>query len=513
MTAAPSSPEEKERISLRARAEGYLTIFLALSLSAILALFFVLLSGLRQSAVRMRLESVTRIAAGSVLAEFHPVLHRRYDLFMIDTGYGTQAGSLDHVCARLRLYLEENCRRTVGRSVELSPLAIESLQVPQARFACDGNGKAVREQVYAYMTADPAGAVLGKVLVSADQWHGLEISGRDWEVRREENTQELKEALQKGREKAEQTLEEAQENGAASGGRAEAAEEALYGEKPEAEQMVDEMERFMLLPLLRQIFGDISSLSQGQVDPSAQLSRRAVRTGSGLVPVNSHGYPAADELLFNAYISEKCGCYTQGPHEGPLRYEQEYILCGEGADAENLEGTARRLMFIREGANCLCLLGDEGRKAKVSVIAGAASLLLFHPELEKPLETALILGWSYLESLQDLRVLYAGGKVPLSKTPEEWQTSLLMLLDPQKKAVRTEGTQGLTYEQYLAGLLYMEGGTRKTQRTMDIMEMNIRETDGNGTFLLDNCIDALQIGVRASCGGYACSMETAVGYD
>ena len=74
--------------------------------------------------------------------------------------------------------------------------------------------------------------------------------------------------------------------------------------------------------------------------------------------------------------------------------------------------------------------------------------------------------------------------------------------------------RGLSYEQYLSGMLYMEGSTLKTKRTMDVMEMNVRLSDGGSHFRMDQCIDSMQLSVRAAAaGGYICTMETAVTYN
>ena len=501
--------------SQECRAEGYLTIFLALSLTAMLALFFVLLQGVRQSAFRMRLESVVRISVGSVLAEFQPQLHKQYDLFMIDTAYGQEGASIENTERRLRFFLDGNYQRAAG-AVHLSPGDVQEARITQARYACDGGCRAVREQVYAYVTADPAGTILQNLSVTAEQCRDLESSGRDWKERMDENDRELKEALNKGRREAGETLREADpDRPGGLSSREEAAEEVVYGEESEPEQMAEEIRSFRFLPLLHQIFGDVAGLSDAETDLSGVLSHRPQRSGTGLVPVNSHGYPEADALLLAIYIGEKCRCFTdKEKRDGILEYEQEYILCGKASDQENLEGTAARLLLIREGANCLSLNADEGRKAQARAVASVVSILLFNPELEEPLTAALILGWAYLESIQDLRTLLAGGKIPLRKEPSEWRTSLFDLLVPDKSSMANTGERGLSYEQYLAGMMFLEGGTVKTQRMMDVMEMNVRRSGGSNSFRLDECIDALEIFVRVSGqGGYSCTMQTAAGYD
>ena len=69
--------------------DGYLTIFLALSITVLLSLILVLLEGARINAIRMKTETAGNIAVRSVLGEFHRELLKQYDLYFIDTSYGS----------------------------------------------------------------------------------------------------------------------------------------------------------------------------------------------------------------------------------------------------------------------------------------------------------------------------------------------------------------------------------------------------------------------------------------
>ena len=74
--------------------------------------------------------------------------------------------------------------------------------------------------------------------------------------------------------------------------------------------------------------------------------------------------------------------------------------------------------------------------------------------------------------------------------------------------------RGLTYDQYLAGLLCLVGTSDRTRRTMDIMEMNVRSASGNNAFKLDRCIDAFEMRVKGTgTGGYACEIQAEAGYN
>ena len=490
----------------RREADGYMTVYLVLTLAALLTLYLVLISGARLGAARMQMESVSRIAQNAALAEFHREMHSRYDLFFADTSYGGPGGGNDVFAQHLRNYMDSNCARKTalvfGGIRDWTSMEISDVRVPEARYACDNGGKAVREQVYAYMSADPAGAVISGMLVTADQWRGLEISGREWTAETEQSREDLKQALRDRREdqKKENEEKEDREEEVTS-----QEYEAASEEPSEAENMVDRMGSFQLLPVLRQVFGDIDGLSDRQVETENVLSARKVHLGTGMTAVNSHKYPPADEILFDRYIYEKTGSCVNPSEDGQLRYQTEYILCGKGSDREILEGTAARLILIREASNCAYLFTDERRMGQVRAVAAAASLLLLSPELEEPASYALALAWGYLESVQDVRTLMKGGKVPVVKTGDSWKTHLYELLTPMTAIRDRDSDDGLDYRAYLQGLLLLEGSSVKTRRTMDVMEMDLRRITGNSSFRMDLCLDEFNMNAGArACGTEFC---------
>ena len=493
---------------------GYITIYLVLTLVSLLTLYMVLISGARIGAARMQMESVSRISQNAALAEFHKELHSRYDLFFTDTSYGGPGGGNEVLAQHLRNYMDSNCTRESAVPLmgikDWTSMQITDVLVPEARYACDNGGRAVREQVYAYMSADPVGAVVSELLVTADQWRGLEISGREWTVQTQQSREELREALRDGREEQREKNEEKEENEEAV---TPEEYEAASDEPSEAENMVDEMESFEFLPILIQVFGETDRLSDRRVGTGKSLCERDVHLGTGMMAANSHKYPEADEILFDRYIYEKMGSCTKPCEDGQLRYQTEYILCGKDSDRENLEATALRLLLIREASNCAYLFTDDARMGQVHLVAAAVSLILFNPDLEKPVANALALAWSYLESVQDVRTLMTGGKVPVIKTDSSWQTRLHELLSPLTAIKDRDSGEGVDYSAYLQGLLLLEGSTVKTQRTMDVMEMDIRRITGNSGFRMDLCMDEFRMSAAAQACGTKFLFEGSSGYN
>ena len=65
--------------------EGYITVYLSLSLLVMLSLIFTLIEGIRMQTIRFQTECVMDIGLNSIFAEYHRELLDQYDLFAIDT--------------------------------------------------------------------------------------------------------------------------------------------------------------------------------------------------------------------------------------------------------------------------------------------------------------------------------------------------------------------------------------------------------------------------------------------
>ena len=489
----------------RSGAYGYLTVFLALTITLLLSLILTLVKGAQVNAIRMKAECAGNIAVRSVLGEFHRELLLQYDLYFIDASYGTGSASVENVQQHLRTYMEKNLETQsaglFGLSGDFTGTKLETLSVDGTRFAADDRARALREQVYAYMSADPAGNVLADILTDMDTWQGLLEDGSAWEEQREEARETLSEEIRRAREEAREEYTEEERQAAEEEG------------DDTAETAIEEMDRFRLLPVLRQVFGDVSGVSAAS-RPGSVLSGRGIHYGSALQPDNSHGYPRAGEVVFDLYLGEKCGCFTVPLEKGKLRYQLEYILEGKETDRENLEKIAEKLLLIREASNCAYLFTDSARMGQAEALAALLSLVLLNPELKDIFKTVLLFAWAYLESVQDLRTLFDGGRVPLWKTSDTWQTPLLGILTPGTSIRSGGGGSGLLYTDYLQALLFLEGSSVKSLRAMDIMEMDIRQTEGNGNFRMDWCLDAFSMTAAVSSRfGYTCTLTKCEGYD
>ena len=145
------------------------------------------------------------------------------------------------------------------------------------------------------------------------------------------------------------------------------------------------------------------------------------------------------------------------------------------------------------------LAEDGARRAAAESFALGISVVTANPALKEVFTAAVLLAWSYVESVQDVKTLLAGGKVPLVKTGADWSTDVDDILRPGSLTGRREGGRGLSYGDYLQIFLYLVPEKTKTARFLDVCEADIRCTEGNANFRIDWCLDAFV--VRAEYAG------------
>lgn len=444
---------------------AYLTVFLSLSLPVILSLFFALLYGAKMSALRLQAECAADASVNACMAEYSRALQEQYDLFYIDTSYGTQG---DGTAAHLRRYMEMNLSPeddALWQKKSFTCPYLEDLSVSQERYAMDGQYASLRQQIYAYMTADPAADAVSGLLEKAGAFKSLEAQEGSWHRQKKENDAYIRRARAPEKDDEE-------------------------GEKKKVKNPARKVDAFRNRPILAQVLPDGAALSEEGVGGDL-FSFREIAVGSGREAGNSHDYPLADTVLLNAYMNEKLSCYGRRVNDGALEYQLEYILFGRGSDADNLEMAARRLLLVRECANCIYIFQDEGKKEAARVLALAVSTLLLSPELEEALAAAILFAWAYMESVRDVRTLLSGGSVPLMKTSETWKTSVEGILSPSAEA--GEEDEGLDYRTYLLIMLFFESMDSRCARLMDMMEADVRKKEGRNTFRMDRCMDSFSV--------------------
>ena len=239
----------------------------------------------------------------------------------------------------------------------------------------------------------------------------------------------------------------------------------------------------------------------GAVLPKTDLPSGSMAAGSK-GQVGTAGNSLAERVLINEY----CGrFFTNALSEDnhPIRYELEYLLHGGGTDRENLEKTVTELFAVREGMNLIHILSDPGKRQEAEALAAAITGVTGLAPLVKIVACVVMGVWAMGESIQDLRRLMAGKKVPLWKQKGDWTTSLDNILNMGRGQMMDAGAgednteRGFTYEQYLKLLLLKTDPQTKHMRMLDVMQMNIQRQEPG--FRMENCAYGVDIRAKA-CG-------------
>lgn len=453
----------------REKADGYLTVFLSLILSVMLSLCLLLVLGARENTRRMEIECVTDIGMNNILAEYHRELLRQYDLFFIDTSYGTANASYYRTAEHLKRYIaynlgdEEIFLPVLYRN--LLKLQVEGVDITAVSGAADDGGAVLRRQAVDIMSQRVGIAYLEQVQNWVNVVQEYELDTRDVLQERKEAFKELEEW-----------------------------NAYLEGEK-EANDLGDKVVSIWEMGVLSFVIKEPDKLSARKINQQQYLSSRQLLIGTGINPVLAFQDNFWEQLIFDEYILAYTGHYNQEKKEALLAYQTEYILSGKAGDLDNLKSVVYKLLGIRAAANLLHLLSSEEKCMMAETMASIIAALLTVPEAEPILTGVLILTWAMAESLYDISVLLKGGRIPLLKTEEDWYYGLEAIFSFCEIMEEKEGKNGLSYKDYLRVLLALQDKETTTYRLMDIMEMDIRKTSGNENFRMDGCIDSLTASV------------------
>lgn len=511
--------------------DAYLTVWVALCLTLILSLCLTLIDGARRNGARMEVECVTDIALQSILAEYHRELMRQYNLFAIDASYGTALCSKSNIETHLRNYIEKNlnyddvflAKYLYG---DLFGIELREAQLSQGAILTDFGGAVFRKCAADAMKAD----VGLELLKDIQEWMWvMEVNGLE-----ERDTQDEKKALD-------------DEIDSYNGIKVEVKEDEW--ETLEIENPTSKLEEKRKEGILKLVLPE-EELSQRVLNAEGLIGNRIkegyVNQGSMGQEEQSATERLIEKFLFQEYLLQYMGRYGKEKESAALCYQIEYLIAGNEVDVDNLKSVANRICAVREAANAVYLVSCQEKMEEISAVAQLVCTIITLPELTPLLESAIVLGWAFAESIYDVKLLLAGKSVPLLKDDSTWHYGLKtalkgefeddVFIDERKetqkageeeemeaqKAGKEEGKEawkeeeeegkekpgseteeGLKYDDYLRIFMMLADTDTVTVRAMDLVEADIRNTDGNGAFRLDGCYEMVEVYLQFdSCHGY-----------
>lgn len=482
------------------KSQAYLTVYLALTMTVLLSLCLVLIEGARKNGIRLQAECVADIGMNSIFAEYHRELLEQYNLFAIDSSYGTDYSSKANTEQHLQQYVERNLS---SKDIFLSrflykdflALSLKDTNVTKVSIYTDSGGAVFRRRAAEVVKSDVGLTLLEEL----SQWmetveaHGL--YGQDMGAQKQQADEQIEAAI----DAAEDERTEVDE----------ATGEIIEAHIDFANPTIG-IEGRRKEGILKWTVKEPESLSVKKLPVQELVMERMKENAVSQGNFEIEELPAGEELLerffFQEYLMRYMGRYNAEDESNALLYQVEYLVAGKDCDLDNLRSVANTLCLIREVANALYLFGDAEKSSEAEALATAISALILVPEIMPLLKTSILLAWSYAESLYDVQTLLSGGRIPLIKTADTWHYSLEgALLGNLIEA--DDDSQGLSYEDYLRILMMLTDLDTLTGRAMNLVEADIRQTPGNSHFRLDGCYDKVEVvfGME-SAYGYACEI-------
>lgn len=441
-------------------------------ITAFLSLVFVLLVsfvlGMLQISVIHTSKNLSRLgtdrAVFSLFGEYKKELLEQYHVFAIDGAYGTGEFSGEKLLGRMYYYGD----------------GLTEHEITEIQFLTDNKGQAFREQVIAYMEETYGLGSIRDITGLTAEWEEQEIQGKEIGEKEEELLKELEE-MRSSAPSPDENKE----------GSAEKITENPF-------TCIEQIENAGILSV---VMPDDMELSAKKIHLQDQASRRVLNTGRGTFPARQGTGGIEERFLFQEYVLKNFTNAAQAEKSDDqngrsLEYEVEYILSGKDSDKDNLESVLLKIFLIRMALNYVYLMGDTEKQAEAEALAVTISLILLMPEGTEVLKQLVLFAWAAGESVVDIRTLLSGNRVPLVKTKENWQVSLSRLLTLGSGSGYPKGEDsrdGISYEEYLMGFLFLADEEDVTMRTIDRVEENIASGYGPGSFRADHCVTKIRM--------------------
>lgn len=466
---------------------GYITLYLSLTLGIMLSLVFILLEAVRSETMRTETELVMDISLYSVFGEFHRKLLEQYDLFFIDTSYGEGRPGVKRLEEHLQSYMNKNFHKEketyeIGYR-DLTNLSCDNITMEAYQYASDKQGQVLKAQIVDYMQNKTGVETLEKFLslfqvIKEKDYEDIDVTG-EWD-------------------KADGILDRLVQEKKKEMVNTETGQESFI----DLDNPADYVKGIKAQGILGLALPQEKPISAMIIHPEYYLSHRNISKGIGELGIKRTIIDkTTEDFLLREYFMEKCSFYNAEKEKALLKYQIEYLLYGNPSDLENLEAVLEKILYMREGINFIYLLSDYKRMEEAESLAWLVSAVLFSPEIKDAVKATILFAWSYAESVKDIRILLDGNKIPILKTAETWNTPLSkLIIFPSYLDEYVVKEDGIRYEDYLRYFLYKQPEQEILYRFMDLCEMDIRMTDGNEYFQMDGCISAVKAKANISSG-------------
>ena len=437
---------------------GQTTVFFSLMISVLLLFTLTALEVGRIYMSKVKVQAVVHSAQTSIMADYNRELFERYHLLFYDPTYGT--GSTAAAEERIAGYIEESLN---GGSGKLYEYQVEDIALTNTVSITDEDMKQLKEQIREYEKT--AGLV--------------------------QKAKEIWEKAASGKEDQERAKQETEHNGQEIPGMDTGDNEA----KPDTSSAVDEvtdprdtLKESLQLGILSYVLPANMSVSTNKRDYSQSPSSRFTFFGepdSGTdfqditqmkeaLKHTSRWFEDSpvDQFVFANYANAHFSNMVHPKENVVMPCETEYIIAGKDNDYANVECIAKQMTWMRMPVNYAYLLQDNAKKSEALTVAAGICTATGTPALMEVVKYLLLGCWAYGESLHEVKLLYAGEKIPYVKNAANWYTDLNSLA---ANGTVSSPEHGMDYEGMLMLLLAKEANKEIVYaRMLDVMEKNLQ---------------------------------------
>ncbi len=453
---------------------GSITLFLALTLTLVLSFCFSLLEAARVQGLSHMAQRRMQMDLESAFGEYNAALWQDYQLLFLDGSYGT--GQLDLALLEGHIMEESDLEQ---KGVNFFQMGLKSIEVAGYTLSTDHQGNAFKVQAchaaQEQLAAGAADALKEKLEMGEKMAAEKEGIGQKWNQAKDAVLDAEKIDEQKN------SIPEEMPGEAGKGN-------SQKGEKELPENPIKAVDMLKTSPILSVVVENPAEISGKAISTLESLGKRKKEAGN----LEKTKQGSWEKMWFLQYLNGYYSCFTGAGEKGgkghALDYELEYCIAGKNSDAKNLEKVVKELLLIREAGNFTTIMQDSKKQALALEMAAAAVGFTGLVPLVEAVKLGILLAWSYIESILDLRSLLAGGIVPLVKKPSDWKSDISLGWKSleQKKEGAGEAEDGWGYREYLLLLLLLVKEGTLVYRAMDVVEQNIRLLPEGKNFRMDH---------------------------
>lgn len=437
---------------------GTTSIFLTAILLSMILVIGMLVELSAGKASRSYSDGVLRLAANSILTEYHRTLKRDYGLFAFQ-------GNKDEISHKMKMYCGASFDKDSHRdSMDLLRLRINQIDTDVSGYSLTDLDN-LENEISRYMSYRFTELAVNKVF--SEREDSIEQINKSNELsnNKSQKIKELKEKLESESENDNQS-EECDVTKNEKEGKKKLQNIKTSGENA-AQASLNHLGKSNVILKNEMI---INSL------PSNILDRPFGYQIGGIKSIS------INEYILDTFSNQK----DLGRHgKGFFQNEVEYVLCGNINDQTNYKKVKTEILSMRTALNMTHIYTD---KIKLEETLSLASSLTPGPWIPVT-QFIIITAWAAAEGGNDIKLLEEGKKVPFIKNSKQWALDLNGFVTGKVTGESEErSSEGLNYKGYLRILLNLRDKNEKLIRIMDLIQINIRGESNKNFLLSDYCI-------------------------